>query len=207
MKNNFIFLKAVGFALVLTSIFTWSCEKNGEPDKELDASKLSSICDSKTLNATEKGSSYTVSADDASPYVVSLLAHSSNGDGTYTWIWSVTNPNPGNGNDGTVQNLSHWGLSLGACAAITDIVSAATSTNGVNWTSFSPSYKEDKSQDCYTEAVLKFDAGTTGSQTTYYKLIVNKKFSVEKRDALYKSGNTTGCGTFKICAIGCPDTL
>src|SRR5262245_36597027 len=28
----------------------------------------------------------------------------------WEWIWTVTNVNPGNGNNGTVQNLSHWGM-------------------------------------------------------------------------------------------------
>jgi hypothetical protein len=32
--------------------------------------------------------------------------------GSWEWIWSIQNPNPGNGTNGTVQDLSHWGITL-----------------------------------------------------------------------------------------------
>jgi len=51
----------------------------------------------------------------------------------------------------------------------------------------------DKSQDCYTGAVLKFDHGTVGSDPTYYKLVLNAAFSQTVTLANFKSGRFTGC--------------
>ncbi|WP_423147087.1 hypothetical protein [Rubrolithibacter danxiaensis] len=193
----------VGVALTMTVVF--SCKKNEDSEKKVKSlASMKSLCDGKQISAANFKNTLTVSAESTLPYTVSLISRTSNNDGTYTWIWSVTNPNPGNGkNNGTVQDLSHWGISLGACATLNDVVSAATSTDGENWSAFTPSYNQDKSQDCYSDPILKFDVGTTGSQTTYYRLIVSKNFTIEKRTALYKSGANTGCGVFEICAIGC----
>ena len=204
MKSTSVFIKSTLCIFSLSVILFSACKKSDETGKrELDASKLSSICDGKSIVTSSKQKAATLSAEGPTPYTVSLLTRKSNGDGTYTWIWSVSNPNPGNGTNGTVQDLSHWGISLGACAKISDIVSASTSTNGVNWTSFTPEYKQDRSQDCYSGAVLKFDVGTSGTNKTYYKLVVNGNFSSEKVTGIYKSGNRTGCGTFQICGLGC----
>ncbi|HEY1023751.1 MAG TPA: hypothetical protein VGE26_01200 [Sphingobacteriaceae bacterium] len=191
-----------GFALTLgiTSLVYYGCQQEPEPELENPLAKLSAICDAKPQMGKQTANE---TLDEAVPYTVSLLRRKANDDGTFTWIWSVTNPKPGNGSNGTVQDLSHWGISLGDCASLKDIVQVSTSTDGNNWKNLEVSYKQDKSQDCYSSPVLKFDAGTSNTKTTYYKVILNKDFSVEKRDAYFKSGKNTGCGTFKICAIGC----
>lgn len=207
------FVKKNHTALALIAILTIAsyigCKKEKDAEKVIDATKLSAICNGKSIEnaaVNNKAMTLSVSSEESDlPYNISLLSRKSNGDGTYTWIWSVTNPNPGNGKNGTVQDLSHWGISLGECAGLGDIVSAATSTDGIHWNSFSPSLKVDKSQDCYTAEVLKFDVGTNGSKTTYYQVTLNKNFTTEKRDAYYKSGANTGCGTFTICGIGCAE--
>lgn len=122
----------------------------------------------------------------------------------YEWVWSVTNPNPGNGNNGTVQNLSHWGMQFGSCFSWSNVVGAAYSTNGVNWTSFTPSYSVDPSQNCMTTPVLKFDYGTTGTNSTYYKLILNADYQPGYVPGYYKSGQRTGCCIFNFNGVGCP---
>ncbi|NOT51068.1 MAG: hypothetical protein HOP10_07300 [Chitinophagaceae bacterium] len=122
----------------------------------------------------------------------------------WEWVWSVQNPNPGNGNNGTVQNLSHWGMQFGSCFAWASVVGAAYSTDGVNWTSFTPSYQVDPSQTCMTTPVLKFDYGTSGTNPTYYKLVLNQNYQTGYVPGYYKSGSRTGCCIFNFVGVGCP---
>jgi hypothetical protein len=190
------------FALAVVILFAGCKEESATVENPLE--KLSAICDAKPALGKLASVQQPVSTS-AVPYNVSLLQKKDNGDDTYTWIWKITNPNPGNGENGTVQDLSHWGFSLGNCANIEDLVSASTSTDGVNWSSFKADYKIDRSQDCYNEPLLKFDFGTSGAVSSYFRVIVSKNFKVEKRTAIYKSGKNTGCGTFEICSIGCPE--
>lgn len=214
MKKNYVTL-LLSMALFCTVVP--GCKKDGEGKEKynaIDASKMVGNCEGKVslkgseLNAKSQSLMSTSSASVTSlPYKVTLLTRQSNGDGTYTWIWSVENPNPGNGKDGkTVQDLSHWAISIGNCATLADIANAATSTDGQKWTSFKPTYSIDKSQSCYQQPILKFDVGTKGTAKVYYKLVMKKNFTMEKQLALYKSGANTGCGTFQICGIGsCPE--
>jgi hypothetical protein len=125
--------------------------------------------------------------------------------GGWEWIWSVQNPNPGNGNNGTVQDLSHWGMTFGACFAPSSMVSAAYSGNGSTWTSFVPSYQADPSQSCMSLPVLKFDFGTQGTAKSYYKLVVNADYATGSTSAYYKSGGNTGCCTFTFTGIACEE--
>lgn len=122
----------------------------------------------------------------------------------YEWVWTVTNNNPGNGNNNTYQDGSHWGMQFGSCFNWSSVVGAAYSPNGTSWTSFTPSYSVDPSQDCLTTAVLKFDYGTSGSAPSYYKLIVNASYEIGSQFGYYKSGQRTGCCTFNFYGIGCP---
>jgi hypothetical protein len=124
-------------------------------------------------------------------------------NGNWEWVWSVQNPNPGNGNNGTVQDLSHWGMQFGSCFNWDHVVSAAVSSNGSNWNSFSPDYKSDPSQNCLTTPVLKFDTGTSGSAKTYYKLVVSVNYPAGAMSGYYKSGSRTGCCTFTFTGIAC----
>src|SRR5690606_4315820 len=93
---------------------------------------------------TKKGSSETCNPN---AYTV-LLESRTPVDGGWEWIWSVQNPNPGNGNNGTAQDLSHWGMTFGDCFIASSMVSAAYSGNGTDWTSFTPTYQPDGSQSC-----------------------------------------------------------
>lgn len=121
----------------------------------------------------------------------------------WEWVWSVQNPNPGNGNNGTVQDLSHWGMQFGSCFQWSSVVSAAYSSNGTSWHSVSPGLHVDPSQNCLTTPVLKFDYGTSGGNKSYYKLVVNSYYNVGQVPGYYKSGSRTGCCTFQFTGIGC----
>jgi len=139
----------------------------------------------------------------SSPYDIHI-SDLSGVDGKYTWIWEIKNKNPGNGLNGTVQDLSHWGIDLGTCVKFGDIVEAAYSQDKITWTKFTPEFKEDKSQNCSSKSYVKFDFGTTGSQSSYYKLIITKNVTHTDTEAIYKSGTNTGCGIFETCGFGCP---
>jgi hypothetical protein len=122
----------------------------------------------------------------------------------YEWVWSVTNPNPGNGTNGTMQNLSHWSLAISDMITVNDIVSVAYSTDGINWSSLPVSFAIDKSQECYTGTVLKFDRGTIGGAPTYYKLVVNRDLPMGYSTTNFKSGQRTGCYNGTVMGIGEP---
>jgi hypothetical protein len=126
-------------------------------------------------------------------------------NGNWEWVWSVQNPSPGNGNNGTVQNLSHWGMQFGACFTWTSVVSAAYSADGATWNGFTPQFQSDPSQSCMTTPVLKFDFGTNGSAKSYYKLVVNRDYQAVPTPGYYKSGANTGCCTFTFSGMGCGD--
>ncbi|WP_026898894.1 hypothetical protein [Daejeonella oryzae] len=188
--------KSAIFCLALTAFAFSSCEKK-QAEEINQQEKLMSQC---VKEVQMNGSGESVSA--ASPYSV-RLASVTKVDGGYEWIWQVQNFHPGNGKNGTVQDLSHWNLDLGDCVELGDITHAAFSGNGTSWTKFQPSLKEDKSQDCYKENILKFDFGTSGSKISYYKLVVSKKLTRNSVLAVYKSGKNTGCGIFETCGFGC----
>ncbi len=173
-----------------------------------------------TSTAGMRVSNVPLPAQCQEPYSITLESTTANGNGTYTWIWSLKNPAPGNGTNGTVQDLSHWDIVLNNCcspcsggstgAQLSDIVSAATSTNGTSWQSFTPTLQQDPSvlNSCglSTGPVLKFDVGTTGSAKIYYRLIVSRNFQVyENAASVYKSGKRTGCGTICYPGMGCPE--
>src|SRR5262245_49181447 len=65
-------------------------------------------------------------------YEIALESITPVGGGKYEWIWSVRNLNPGNGYNGTTQDLSNWGMTLGSCVNFSSVVSAAYSPNGTN---------------------------------------------------------------------------
>ena len=144
----------------------------------------------------------TISA--SSPYKVHI-SELVETDGKYTWIWEIKNKNPGNGSNGTVQDLSHWGIDIGKCIKLSDIIEAAYSQDGKTWIKFTPEFQVDKSQVCTKEqSFIKFDFGTTGTKPSYYKLVITKNVTHVDTDAFYKSGTNTGCGTFTTCGFGCP---
>ncbi|MDB5014894.1 MAG: hypothetical protein JWQ25_3096 [Daejeonella sp.] len=198
MKKTFT-KSLIAVATVVAVLF--ACKKD-ESKSSLKAEKLVA---QKCLQDS-KG----ISTSSDSPYNVYLYKITDNGDRTFTWEWRVRNLNPGNGSSGTVQDLSHWNIDLGDCITSDDIKSGATSTDGITWTPIAAGdlvVKQDKSQDCYTDPIFKFDLGTTGSNISYYRLTIDKNVSHTAVTAVYKSGKNTGCGVFTTCGFGCPATL
>lgn len=157
---------------------------------------------SKTTTSTATAALDT--SDCTSPYTIVLESITQVND-NYEWVWSIQNPNPGKGGNSTVQDLSHWDIALGNCLEFADVVGAATSTDGVNWVAFQPTYQPDKSiKSVSTGDVVKFDVGTSGSAITYYKLIITRNLMVDEQGASYfKSGQVTGSGTQCFPGPGC----
>lgn len=123
------------------------------------------------------------------------------------WTWAVSNPTPGNGENGTLQDISHWSLPL--CPnAESAIVAAAYSTNGVNWTSVSPTMDRDPSiRTCTPNDVLKFDFGTTGTAVTYYQITFDKYFAIDPMAVSYikTGGGLRGCNLYYYSGISCTE--
>ncbi|WP_051189719.1 ice-binding family protein [Daejeonella oryzae] len=136
----------------------------------------------------------------SSPYNVHISYLKKEGN-NYVWIWEVKNTKPGNGENGTVPDLLKWGIDLGDCIGLEDIVQASYSKDNKSWTDFSPSFEADQSANCSTNKYLSFDLGTTGSQTSYYKLVITKNVTHTDTEALYTSA--AGCGLFITCGFGC----
>jgi hypothetical protein len=192
-----VFLLAIAFVLIISS-----CKKALQNEEILpqNGSYISGFA----------GSGTNLNSLVVSPYQVLLSSITNNGNGTFTWVWTITNTSPGNGKPGTgtTQDLSHWGITLGTCATMNDIVSGATSTDGVTWTPFTPILQVDKSQTCTTAPVIKFELGTTGTNKSFYSLTINKDLEVANDVvALFKSGANTGCGTFLFPGFGCPKVV
>ena len=128
-----------------------------------------------------------------------------NGDGTWTYTWSMQN------NTGS-QNLSHWVMDLGACITIEDVVSAAegTSLNSMTvvevlWAPDPSLYNLNLSSSCnITDSVFKFNLGTPDDMTkVYYSITLTKNVGTADVTGYYKSGRTTGCGSFIFTGLGC----
>jgi hypothetical protein len=197
MKKNQLVLSCLGMFMFIAI----SCQKS----RDIQSPEYQApIIEEETLAGKPKGNSGPCNPN---AYVVTLL--SSNVEvqpGIYEWVWTVQNPNPGNGNNGTSQGLSHWGFTLGPCVNTSNLIDAGVSGNGSSWSNFSPNYQPDPSQSCQTNAVVKFDYGTSGSAPSYYRLRLNAQFPVSATaSGYYKSGANTGCCTFDFEGIGCED--
>lgn len=142
-----------------------------------------------------------------SPYLINLENLIENKDHTFTWIWSVSNLHPGSGapGSGTVQDLISWGITLGSCTDINQIVYGSTSSDGITWTNFEPAITVETQLPGFAKPVLMFDQGTVNDQKSFYKLVILPKLSTTPDIiAIYKSGTITGSGTFTIQGFGCP---
>jgi hypothetical protein len=137
----------------------------------------------------------------ANPYSITLIGPNQVNE-NWEWVWAIKNNNPGNGKNGTVQDLSHWGMASGTCLDWTSVLAAAYSSDGIHWTSFTPTLRVDPTS-CLIEPVLKFDFGTKGSNTSYFRLILNKYYPVGSAYGYYKSGRNTGCIPFYFSGIDC----
>ena len=201
--------------ILITSVLFSGCQKTSD-SPEAPPLETSAACGSDKsagLKGETQMSSGVTTSDATSPYGVHLSERYRNPDGTWTWVWAVKNPKPGNGQDnGTVQDLSHWDISLGECMNLSNIVSAATSTNNTDWQTITPELKVDAGlKNCldYTKPVIKFDYGTSSENnqnTRYFKLVINQNVPMAQVETIYKSGNTTGCGVIWTCGFGCPTT-
>jgi hypothetical protein len=179
-----------------TSLFTLSsCQRDS---KEL-------LAPPQADELVQSNSAPNTESCNSNAYAITLESLTQVGN-NWEWVWSVQNQNPGNGNNGTVQDLSHWGMQFGECVIPSSVIAAAYSSNGSNWTSFTPSYEVDPSQDCMSTPVLKFDYGTSGSAKSYYRVTVNADYIPSATPGYYKSGNKTGCCTFYFTGIGCEDS-
>jgi len=201
--KTFTFLR---FSLVTTSIAVitlYGCQKSYHQDiRTSDTATIEKA--TTTVNSSLTGrQTQGTGACNSYAYTIVLESHTPLINGASEWIWSVTNPNPGNGSNGTVQNLSHWGMQFGSCFSWSSVTGAAYSADGTNWTSFIPVFQSDPSQTRMTTPVLKFDFGTTGGNKSYYKLILNQDYQIQPVPGYYKSGANTGCCTFFFAGIGC----
>lgn len=144
----------------------------------------------------------------ATSYTITLVGIEHVGD-LDTWTWTLTNTNPGNGSNGTLQDVSHWSLPL-CPAAEAALVSAAYSYDGVNWTPVSINMDRDPSiKLCTREDVLKFDAGTSGTTPTYYRVTFNKVFTVDPYAYSYikTGGGLQGCNIYTYSGVGCNEIV
>jgi len=139
-------------------------------------------------------------------YSIELVSNSSDvSRGSFEWTWILSNPNPGNGNDGTLQNVSHFDITLSAQAEGA-LLSAEYSFDGINWVSLPIEIERDPSiRACTTVDVLKFNAGTVGSEPTYYRATFSEEFSSNPFSTSWiKSGNRTGCNLYYFAGVGTP---
>ena len=212
-------MKRINFFVSIVMLFTFviGCQKTQEVS-EIDQLRRKLLMD---------GISNTDIPQDppcSKPYDIRLvwkkLITEGEHAGRWEWIWSIQNPNPGNGENGTIQDLSHWGITLPECVTLANIKLAKAFTltgEPLLWAPFTPTYQPDKSfADCPSGSVdvtggkpiLKFNYGTTGSTITYYALVIDKDLPVDEAGvAFYKSGcNIGGTGTGVTCfpGVGCP---
>ena len=152
-----------------------------------------------TLSSFKKHTTTT-----AACYLIDLVDRNDNG-GNQQWTWSLTNPNPGNGNNGTLQNVSHFDIALSATAEAA-LVSAEYSFDGITWVSVPIEVERDPAiRQCTTTDVLKFNAGTIGSQPTYYRATFSQTFDNNPYATSWiNSGNRTGCNMYFFTGVGGP---
>lgn len=123
------------------------------------------------------------------------------------WVWTLNNPNPGNGSNGTLQDVSHWDLPLCALAEAA-LVSAEYSLDGGNtWVSVPLEMERDPSiRLCTSVDVLKFNVGTSGTNTNHYRITFNRQFPVNPTAVSYikTGGGLKGCNLYLYSGVGCP---
>jgi|GEM_PF-4734661 len=201
-----MYLIAVSAVITLSLTFI-GCQKDVSGNADHQTSKAS-----KSVGNPGAISSTTCASN---AYSVSLLGGKPEREGcNYVWTWSVQNNNPGNGLDKTFQDMSHWGFLMNGCADGSSlnpahIVSIQYKIGGspaetTGWEALASAIGVDKSQDCQLNPVFKFDAGTSGNQITYFRLVLNSNYSVNtSASGFYKSGSRTGCCTFTFSGVGC----
>lgn len=199
-KHHFM-KKAAAFAplLFFASTLIYSCQKTSPV-----------ISDNGDTGSVSKRY-FPTSDTGCGPYTATLENKIDNGDSTWTWTWKLVNPNPGNGGNGTVQDLSNFGLKLTECMTIDNVLNASYSYDGINWISVPVTYQPNPAMKvCYQDwkslPMIKFGVGTVGTQPIYYKVTIDQDLLVNQEgEAYYKSGSKTGCGTFCFPGFKCQD--
>jgi hypothetical protein len=154
-----------------------------------------------TLSSFNKTEKATTNAD---AYSIQLLSSTSDESrSAFEWTWVLTNPNPGNGLNGTLQNVSHFDIALNAEAEAA-LISAEYSFDGITWISVPIEIERDPSiRQCTTTDVLKFNAGTVGSEPTYYRATFSQEFSSNPYSTSWiNSGSRTGCNMYFFTGVG-----
>ncbi len=192
-------------AIVIATTF-FSCNKSTDLLQAPVVENTSVVPGTHTVGTTT--AEHSLPSTSFGVYNVTLESVVANTGGTYTWTWSVQKPS------GTVQDLSHWDITLGTCVNIGNVISGAISSDGTNYTytSFVPTLAPDPTiSTCgTTSSVLKFElangsigVGTLGATKSYYRLTIDIDVQVANVGAYYKSGSTTGCGTLTVPGFGC----
>lgn len=136
-------------------------------------------------------------------YQIVLISKNTTGSNT-EWTWSLTNPNPGNGQNGTLQDVSHWSVPLNEQAEAA-LLSAQYSSDGVTWHSASTVVERDPSiRACTSVDVLKYDIGTTGSASRYYRATFSQDFVVNPfaTSWIKNGGGWQGCNLYYFSGMG-----
>lgn len=179
MKKSYFWHRLLFVAVIISNVF--GCRKN-TPELSL---KTGPGCGLSCVD-------YEILQD-------ASLQQDQNGNWNTVFVWRVTNPCPGNGKNGTLQNLSHWSFTPSQCFNPEVVLGAwvdTTSGNGTAWMQVPvPQVAVDPS--CANVPVVKWNYGTKGNRTSYYKLILQGQpngFWVSAQTTLYfKSGSNTGC--------------
>lgn len=192
MKTKFLFL-----GMLCAALGFFACQRNVDPQglavNEVPTAKP-------PIPATVNCDNY------------SFDATISYANGQTTVIWSVTNTNPGNGSNGTSKDLSHWDWVLPACIDFSKVLQGYSTTTWSSdlstWTSFVPTNTTDPSQSCNSGNVIKFDFGTSGTNTTWYAVVLdgtNYALSNNSNGAVLKAGNA--CCTRNIEGVVCSEQI
>lgn len=144
----------------------------------------------------------TVKKPTANCYTIDLICNEVVGT-NHQWTWRLTNPNPGNGLNETLQNVSHWDISVSPQAEAA-LVSAEYSFDGTTWISVPLEIERDPAiRACTTNDVLKFNAGTVGGEPTYYRATFSQEFPVNATATSYiKAGVRQGCNIYPYAGVG-----
>ena len=185
---------AATLVFAASSILMSGCDKNQVEIPLIPDAVMQGCTDQKQM------SSGGTSVSASSPYNVHISYLKKEG-ANWVWIWEIKNKKPGNGENGTVPDLTKWGIDLGDCIGLEDIVEASYSQDKKSWTTFTPKFEGDQFQNCSQNKYLSFNLGTTGSNVSYYKLVITKNVTHTNTEALYTSAS--GCGLFITCGFGC----
>ena len=119
---------------------------------------------------------------------ISLIATSYNNiNNTTTFTQYITTTKPGNGTNGTFKDLSHGGF-LNPCLPSSEIIGG-----GAGYTT------NDKCKPGVP--VIKFDAGTYGTNKATFTLVRQRGYSLAFTDPYFKAG--TSCFTGKVYTTKC----